>query len=567
MKRKIKRVTAILLSLLLILSCAQAFAKSYDSYKNGDVNMDGTLSIKDATLIQMSLLGTVTLTGEQKELADVNLDGEVNITDVTKIQKVLADLDEMPSEEPVAPSTTESTAPTTSDPIGDTTEPPAPTTAEPTEATTESTAPTTAEPTEATTESTAPTTTEPTEPPTPVPTTQPTTPAPTTQPTTPAPTTAPAEATAPNPKVKNMIDIYFTAPSNWSSVYFFLYNSETGDGPAQWPGTRITKFTSNDFGEKVYSSTVDVNKYNRIIFTNGTQQTVNIPVNKASSGFFISDSRNSKAMLVGTYANTGADGGKITKTNLTYSAGYTKKIWIWTPADYSPTSAQKYRTIYIMDGQNLFDDDHKDGYGGWEVTDAVESMMSNGGRGVIIVGIDNGNSKRDSELTPDIGSVVPSYANEFAHRTGEAFSNFVVNTVMPYVQKNYNSSTASVDNFIAGSSSGGLEAFYIGLEHKDKFGGIGALSPAFLLFNSSVWNSYLAKYDFKAADMPLLYIYNGNGDFENELYPDVIAMHKRLLSLGYSKDKIKLSIEDDAAHNEAWWRIIFPEFLSWGLQI
>ncbi|MCH5298867.1 MAG: starch-binding protein [Ruminococcus sp.] len=554
-----KRITAIMLSFLLILSSAPAFARSHDSYKNGDVNMDGRLSIKDATIIQMYRIEIYPLSAEQLILADVDLDGEVDINDVTKIQKVLAELEEMPYEEPTVP-TTEPTAPTTEEPTEAATESTTPTTEEPTEA---PTAPTTAEPTEATTESTEPTTAEPTE----APTTQPTTPAPTTQPPTPAPTTAPTEATAPNPEVKNMIDIYFTAPSSWSSVYFFLYNSETGDGPAQWPGTRITKYTTNNFGEKVYSSTVDVDKYNRIIFTNGTQQTVNIPVNKASSGFFISDSRNSKAMLVGTYAATGTDSGKITKTNLTYSPGYNKKIWIWTPADYSATSAEKYRTIYIMDGQNLFDDDHQDGYGGWEVTDAVESMMANGGRGVIIVGIDNGNNKRDSELTPDIGSVVPSYANEFANRTGEAFSNFVVNTVMPYVQKNYNSSTARVDNFIAGSSSGGLEAFYIGLEHKDKFGGIGALSPAFLLFNSSVWNSYLSKYDFKSADMPRLYIYNGNGDFENELYPDVIAMHKRLLSLGYSTDKIKLSIEDDAAHNEAWWRIIFPEFLSWGLQI
>lgn len=535
-----KRVTAILLSLLLILSGTQVLAMSYENYQNGDVNMDGGLSIKDATLIQMSLVGSTTLTDAQKLLADTNLDGKVNIMDVTKIQKVLASLEEMPSEE--TSSATETTVPTTAE-------------------TTESTVPTTAEPTETTTESTAPTTVEPTE----VPTTQPTE---TTTETT-APTTAkPTEATAPNPMVKNMIDIYFTNSKNWSSVYFFLYNSETGDGPTQWPGTRITKYTSNDFGEKIYSSTVDVDKYDRIIFNNGSnQQTVNVPVNKASSGFFISDSRNSKAMLVGTYANKGADGGKITKTNLTYSTGYTKKIWIWTPADYSPTSAEKYRTIYIMDGQNLFDDDHQDGYGGWEVTDAVESMMANGGRGVIIVGIDNGNSKRDSELTPDIGKVVPSYASEFANRTGEQFSNFVVNTVMPYVQKNYNSSAARVDNAIAGSSSGGLEAFYIGLEHKDKFGIIGALSPAFLLFDSNVWTSYLKKYDFTAADMPRLYIYNGNGDFENELYPDVIAMHKRLTSLGYSQDKMKLSIEQDAAHNEAWWRIIFPEFLSWGLLI
>ena len=488
MKRKIKCLTAIVLCFLLAFSGTQAFAKSYGGYTNGDVNLDGKLTIMDATLVQKSIANSYTLTDEQKALADVNLDGKVTITDVTKIQKILAGSDELPVEETTVPTTESITQPTT-------------------------------------------------------------------------------EATAPNPQVKNNIDIYFTNSKNWSTVYFYLYNSQTSAALKTWPGTQITKYTTNGYGEKIYSSTVDVSKYDRIIFTNGNQQTVNVPVNKASSGFYISDSSNAKAMYVGTYAVTGADGGKMTKTTLTYSAGYNKKIWIWTPADYSATSAQKYRTVYIMDGQNLFDDDHKDGYGGWEVTDAVESMMSNGGRGVIIVGIDNGNSKRDSELTPDIGPVVPSYASEFSNRTGEAFSNFVVNTVMPYVQKNYNSSTARVDNFIAGSSSGGLEAFYIGLEHKDKFGGIGALSPAFLLFSDSVWKSYLSKYDFTADDMPLLYIYNGNGDFENELYPDVIKMNSRLLSLGYSKDKIKLSIEDNGAHNEAWWRIVFPEFLSWGLQI
>jgi enterochelin esterase-like enzyme len=201
-------------------------------------------------------------------------------------------------------------------------------------------------------------------------------------------------------------------------------------------------------------------------------------------------------MVVGTYAYTGADAGNVTTTTLEYSTGYNKKIWIWTPADYSATSATKYKTIYLMDGQNLFDGDHTDGYGGWQITDAVESLMANGGKGIILVGIDNSNSKRDSELTPDIGDVKSQYQSEFGNRTGKAFSDFVVNKVMPYVQSNYNSGTSAKDNAIVGSSSGGLESFYIGMEHMDKFGYIGALSPAFSLFSDSVWNSYLSKYDF-----------------------------------------------------------------------
>ena len=220
-----------------------------------------------------------------------------------------------------------------------------------------------------------------------------------------------------------------------------------------------------------------------------------------------------------------------------------------------------------MDGQNLFDADHSDSFGGWQVTDAVESLMANGGRGMIIVGIDNGNSKRDIELTPDIGNVKPQYQSDFGVRTGEAFSNFVVEKVMTYVQSNYNSSTAAKDNAIIGSSSGGLESFYIGMENMDKFGHIGALSPAFALFSESVWNKYLSKYDLTSENMPTIYIYNGNNDsVEKEVNADTVAMYNKLTKDGYNSEKITLVLEEEAKHNEGYWRLIFPEMLCWCYQ-
>lgn len=371
--------------------------------------------------------------------------------------------------------------------------------------------------------------------------------------------------TAPTLPIGNYVNVYFTNSLSWSNVYFYLYNSKTDSSDMSWPGQKITSYNLNDYNESIYYATVDVSKYDRIIFNNGNgAQTINVPVNKSSSGFFISDSSSSNAMLVGTYAYTGADTGNMTKTTLTYSQGYEKKIWIWTPSDYSTNSDEPFKTIYIMDGQNLFDDDHQDSYGGWEVTDAVESMMSNGGRGVIIVGIDNGNSKRDSELTPDLGEVVPSYASGFSNRTGEEFADFVVEKVMPYVQENYNSSKSACDNIIAGSSSGGLEAFYIGMEHKDKFGGIGALSPAFLLFDDSVWESYLSKFTMTDSSMPYLYIFNGKGDsLEQELYTPAEDMYENLVNKGYDTSKITFVAENAFKHNEAYWRAVFPDMLTW----
>ena len=482
-------------------------------FPNGDVNRDGKTKIQDANLIQQYKVGMKMFDDEQKKLADYNFDGKVDIMDVTEIQMVLAEVKPAPVE------------PTT-------------------------------EATQAETETQTETATQPE---------SETQPATETQPST-------QEATAPNPQVNATVRVYFSNNVNWSSVYFYVYASSTGTPQKTWPGTQITKFNTNTGGEKVYYADIDTSAYDRIIFNNGgTQQTINVPVNKASSGFFISNSSSTKAMLVGTYAYTGADSGTMTKLNMDYPGGYKKRVWIWTPADYKATG-DKFRTIYMTDGQNLFDDDHEDGYGGWEVTDAVESMMANGGRGVILVGIESTGSRRDTELTPDIGdlnpALPPSDAQSFKNGKGIQFADFVANTVMPYVQENYNSSAAKRDNMVVGSSSGGLEAFYIGMEHNDKFGMIGALSPAFLLFGDDVWNSYLSKFDLTSSDMPKLYLFNGNStkdSLERELKVFCDEMYDRLTNAGYKN--MTYVIEGDYVHNEAHWRAIFPDTIAWLLGI
>ncbi len=63
-----------------------------DEFDLGDVNRDGKLNIRDATLIQKFLAKISALDDEQIALADYQTDGKVNIKDATKIQKKLANL-------------------------------------------------------------------------------------------------------------------------------------------------------------------------------------------------------------------------------------------------------------------------------------------------------------------------------------------------------------------------------------------------------------------------------------------------------------------------------------------
>ncbi len=388
---------------------------------------------------------------------------------------------------------------------------------------------------------------------------------PTTQPTT-EPTTAPTQTETIN-KIDPNINIYFSNNRSWKTVYAYIYDEASGTPATAWPGTQMTNGTVNSYGETVFSMKVDTSKYNRIIFSNGTAQTTDTPLTVANSGYFIQTTKNGK-FVVGTYPYGQDKEGTIKQVNLEYSAGYNKRITIWTPVGYDANDkSKKYSVLYMTDGQNIFGNDDNCAQYEWEVDETVLSYMQNGGDGIIVVGIDNANSRRDSELTPDIGDVVPNYNyGGFKNGTGEAYADFVVEKVIPYIEKNYN--TNSIRG-IAGSSSGGIESFYIGMEHMDKFSYIGAISPAFLLYSESTWSTYLDKFDFTdESKLPRIYFFNGNSasdSLEQELYPNAVAMQGWMEKKGYPSKLMKTVVDKDGTHNELFWAVWFPESLSFGL--
>ena len=86
---------AILIAFMLLVSVF--CVKSRSSYLLGDVNGDGKVSIRDATLIQMYLASFAEALEFMSEdnliCADVNEDGSVNILDATMIQKYRVGMD------------------------------------------------------------------------------------------------------------------------------------------------------------------------------------------------------------------------------------------------------------------------------------------------------------------------------------------------------------------------------------------------------------------------------------------------------------------------------------------
>lgn len=72
---------------------AQPTTAPEPSYSLGDVDGDGIITVMDATMIQRSLVSLETLTQVQYNAADVDVDGYVTVQDATKIQRYIVGLD------------------------------------------------------------------------------------------------------------------------------------------------------------------------------------------------------------------------------------------------------------------------------------------------------------------------------------------------------------------------------------------------------------------------------------------------------------------------------------------
>ncbi len=96
-----KRTLILILALVLIMTTGicGAFATGDDleilpgfDFKQGDVNIDGSISIKDVTLIQKILAKIKSVSEHQLGLADVDGKKGLSIKDATYLQKWIADL-------------------------------------------------------------------------------------------------------------------------------------------------------------------------------------------------------------------------------------------------------------------------------------------------------------------------------------------------------------------------------------------------------------------------------------------------------------------------------------------
>ena len=230
-----------------------------------------------------------------------------------------------------------------------------------------------------------------------------------------------------------------------------------------------------------------------------------------------------------------------------------RRIWVYLPQDYY-TSAQTYPVIYMHDGQNLFDVAYTAFGTEWEVDESMEDIQNNQGVPGIVVGVDNGGLSRINEYTP--------YANpQYGGGGGEAYIDFIVNTLKPYIDANFRSRPQREYTAIAGSSLGGLISFYAAIERPDIFSKAGIFSPSFWYNDSSYTHVAMQGHSFP------MRIYMLAGDQESAtMVPNMYRMRDTLLANGFSQSELFVVNHSDGQHSEWYWAREYPACYNWLFQ-
>lgn len=223
----------------------------------------------------------------------------------------------------------------------------------------------------------------------------------------------------------------------------------------------------------------------------------------------------------------------------------TRRIWAYLPKGYQ-SSRKKYPVIYMHDGQNLFSE-HTASFGEWGVDESLDTLMTALGKESIVIGIDNGGDKRMTEYNP--------YDHkQFGKGEGDAYVDFIVHTLKPFIDKTFRTRTDSANTFIAGSSMGGLISMYAVTRYPNVFSGAGIFSPAFWVAPQIYDDVAQAQW---GRSFKRFYFYAGGKEGEL-MVPDMDKMVRLIESKGnYETLRIMNPL---GKHNEAAWRKEFPHF-------
>ena len=213
----------------------------------------------------------------------------------------------------------------------------------------------------------------------------------------------------------------------------------------------------------------------------------------------------------------------------------------------------------LNDGQNLFDP--ATAYIGvdWQADEAADRLIREGRiPPLIIVGVDNAQKERPREYLP-----YRSFHPPIMRPQGKRYPDFLLNEVMPFVNRQYRIARGPENTGLGGSSLGAIISLYTVLDRPGVFGRLLLESPSLFISNRQLLKSSRPFRQWPARIVRAM----GSGEAGaegggGEVVEDVRELEHVLRRAGLREDRLLVRIDEGATHSEAAWARRFPEALA-----
>ena len=256
--------------------------------------------------------------------------------------------------------------------------------------------------------------------------------------------------------------------------------------------------------------------------------------------------------------------GTVYRTKL-YNANFGDSLTvdIWTPEGYNTNQA--YPVLYMHDGQNLFDPNSTWNKQAWNVDDAITQLVADGKiEAPIVVGVHSIGETRIGDLMPKKvaplikDSTVWAYMDAMCRGQyrGDAYVDFLVNTVKPFVDETFSTKPEKEHTAVMGSSMGGLMSFYTLCEAPHVFSKAGCVSThiARTADNGALAEALMAYLEtaLPQDNEHFIYLDCGDQNIDEPYAPFYPALVQKIEDLGY-KDRMLHGFYPGAGHTETDW--------------
>lgn len=231
-----------------------------------------------------------------------------------------------------------------------------------------------------------------------------------------------------------------------------------------------------------------------------------------------------------------------------------RKIWLYLPPDYQ-TSTKTYPVLYMQDGQNLFDNATSFS-GEWQIDETLNTLFQQGNYGAIVVGIENGGADRLNEYSPWNN---PQYGGG----QGDLYSQFIAETLKPYIDSNYRTKPEAQYNAVLGSSMGALISSYINAKYPSIFQKVGNLSPAFW-FAKPQLISYITNSTQNYSNSRMYFVAGTNES--STMVPDSNEIKNTFQNKLLSASNTLTKYDSYGSHTESYWKGEFAAAYLWLFQ-